>query len=131
VDTLNPGSRWQPHVLSEQERREHERRELVGSAALTFVGTALFPRLSYRLRWASRLSGRWLVMYVMLRTVEMFAFMTWGRPLMMRWIQRAVEYRKRAAVELGHEPTRDELRAYLRRRSEAEHPHRQGHDATS
>jgi hypothetical protein len=114
VCTLNPGSLWQPHVFS-----EHERRELVGSAALTFVGTALFPRLSYR-----------LVMYVMLRTVEMFAFMTWGRPLMMRWIQRAVEDKKRAAAELGHDPTRDELRAYLHRQSEAKHPHRHGHDAT-
>jgi hypothetical protein len=130
VDTLGPGSRWQPHSFSEQERREHERRELVGSAVLTFVGTAVFPRLSYRLRWASRLTGRWLVIYVLLRTVEMFAFLTWGRPLMMRWLQQALQDKESAAAELGHEPWPDEFQAYLRRQREAKYPHRRGHDAT-
>src|SRR3712207_8693656 len=45
-------------------------------SAYTFVGNALFPHLSYGLRWATRSGPRGLVLYIAVNTLLLFALRT-------------------------------------------------------
>jgi hypothetical protein len=72
-----------------------------------------------------------MLVYVLLRTAEMFAIRTCGPPLVRRWSERAAAQKDKVPGELGHQPTPEELRAYIRRRWEAKQSRRRGHDAAA
>ena len=74
-------------------------------ALVAFVGTALFPRLAHRLRWPSRLRGRWLLAYIASNTLLGFAFRQFVFPRIRSGIAAVDDLR----AELGREPTTDEI----------------------
>ena len=86
------------------------------NALLTFVGNALFPRLSHRLRWRDRLGARGTAIYVVAQVGFIAAFI-----LGVSRLARAEE-RIRAEVreQLGREPTPDEVFDYLQARDSSD-----------
>jgi hypothetical protein len=68
-----------------------------------------------------------MLVYVLLRTVEIFAVRTWGPPLTKHFYERVTEEQKRAAAELGHDPTPQEFGEHVRRRPEAKQAQRRAH----
>lgn len=49
-----------------------------------FIAAAAFPKLTYRLRWATRLGPRGLVLYIAFNTAVGFAVRTWAVPYFRR-----------------------------------------------
>jgi len=84
-------------------------------AVFAFVGGAAFPRLAHRLRWVSRLGPRGLIVYVACRTFLNFAIFTWSRPVVERLFASQTNAREALRIELGREPTRQELMDFWRR----------------
>jgi hypothetical protein len=84
---------------------------LVG-AGLTFLGNLLFPRLSHRMRWRTRLGLR--------DTLLVLAAQLALAVLVIRWAERMAEWQRRTYDEvrrhLGREPTPLEVEAYLMER---------------
>ncbi len=89
-------------------------REVLQERAIAFVGTAAFPRVSYWLRWPTRLGPRGVIAYAAFNTLVLFAMRTWG----IRYFNRIATKRERAEQELrdqlGREPTEDEVFTHLR-----------------
>lgn len=89
------------------------RRDVLQQSAISFIGTAAFPRVAYRLRWPTRLGPRGFIAYATLNTLLLFAIRTWVIP----YFKRIAEERERAEHELreqlGRDPTEDELLAHL------------------
>ena len=79
-------------------------------AALTFVGTALFPRLSYRLRWPTRLRGRRLLVYIAGNTAVLLWLGEWVAPMARGAAEKVEGVKQQLRWELGREPTEKELR---------------------
>jgi hypothetical protein len=71
------------------------------------IGTAMFPRLAYRLRWPSRLRGVKLTAYVASNVLLMLSF----RELVGRWARRRAQLVEALAGELGREPSNAEVAA--------------------
>jgi hypothetical protein len=69
------------------------------------IGTTLFPRLAYRLRWPSRLRGVKLAAYVVFNVLLILSF----REFVGRWIRRHARLVEALTAELGREPSPDEL----------------------
>jgi hypothetical protein len=74
-------------------------------AGLSFAGNLLFPRLSYRLRWHTRLGPGGTLLYVLARTG--FAV------VVIRFLSEVAERQEQMRAELrehlGREPTSQEL----------------------
>ena len=87
-----------------------DRLDRCGQASLfvvRLIGTAMFPRLAYRLRWPTRLRGRQLAGYVAFNALSLFGF----RQLvsrMLRWRAGVIDGLR---AELGRDPTPEEFRA--------------------
>jgi hypothetical protein len=71
------------------------------------IGTAMFPRLAYRLRWQTRLRGRRLAIYVVFNALLLVGFKLLVFR-MLRWRAGVIETLE---AELGREPTPEEFRA--------------------
>jgi hypothetical protein len=88
-------------------------RNVLQERAIAFLGTAAFPRVSYWLRWPTRLGPRGVIVYAAFNTLVIFAMRTWG----IRHLQRMAAKRERAEQELrdqlGRAPTEDEVCARL------------------
>jgi TRAP-type C4-dicarboxylate transport system permease small subunit len=83
---------------------------VLGNAAFTFAANALFPRLSWRVRWSARVGLPEALLYVVLRVGAVLAFFRFAA-----WMARRQEQlRAEARDALGHEPTNDELFDFLR-----------------
>lgn len=80
---------------------------------MTFVGNALLPRLSYRLRWPTRLRGRRVLLYIACNTALLFWFREWMAPRLRGAAERIEGVTRQLAWELGREPTKKELRDRL------------------
>ena len=84
-------------------------RELLQNAAVTFGANALFPRLSYRMRWPTRLGPRGLAVYIAFRASLLFAVLQ----VLMPFLRQLQANRERTQTalreELGREPTEEEL----------------------
>jgi hypothetical protein len=85
-------------------------RDFLAQAALTFVGNALFPRLSYRLRWPTRLRGRRLLLYAAGSTAVGFWLREWMVPMAREAAEKVEGVKQQLRWELGREPTGNELR---------------------
>jgi hypothetical protein len=88
-------------------------RDVLAQAALTFVGNALFPRLSYRLRWPTRLRGRRLLLYIAGNSAVGFWLRQWMVPMARGAAERIEGVKEQLRWELGREPTATELRDRL------------------
>ena len=75
-----------------------------GAVVGAFIGTALFPRLAYAARWPTRLRGGALVAYVAVTALLGFAI----RQSLVK-VRRDVATIERLRVQLGREPTDEEL----------------------
>jgi hypothetical protein len=71
------------------------------------IGTALFPRLAYKLRWPTRLRGRKLAGYIGFNALSLFVL----RVLVSKMIDWRAGVIDKLTAELGREPTPDEFRA--------------------
>jgi H+/Cl- antiporter ClcA len=80
-------------------------------AGLTFAGNFFFPRLSYRLRWRTRLGPGGTLVYVLASTGFAVGFVWFVRKVAQGQDQLRAELRE----HLGREPTSDEVFEYLRR----------------
>jgi hypothetical protein len=78
-------------------------------AGLTFAGNLLFPRLSYRLRWYSRLGPGGTFVYVLARIGFAVAVIRFATKLAQRQDQMWAEVRE----HLGREPTPQEAFEYF------------------
>jgi hypothetical protein len=82
-------------------------------ALWVFVGTALFPRLAYWVRWPTRARGRLLLAYIAWNTALLFWLRQWFLPALADAFGKAAEdleaAREQLRAELGREPTRDEV----------------------
>ena len=74
-------------------------------AVAHWLGMAAFPRLAYALRWPTRVGPRGFVAYVALRTAFGFGVFQCLLP----HLRRTMAENDRLAVELGREPTPEEL----------------------
>jgi hypothetical protein len=81
-------------------------------AGLTFAGNLFFPRLSYRLRWRTRLGVGGSLAYVLAWTAFAVFFVWFLSKVAQRRDQMWAEVRE----HLGREPTPDEVFEYF-------HPH--------
>ena len=88
-------------------------RDVLAQAALTFLGNALFPRLSYRLRWPTRLRGRRLLLYIAGNSAVGFWLRQWMVPMARGAAERIEGVKEQLRWELGREPTAKELRDRL------------------
>jgi hypothetical protein len=92
-------------------------REVLIQAGFTFAVHAAFPRVGYWLRWPTRLRGRpllaYVVAYVAWNIAVVFAFRQWVVPFLGAMFRQAADdleaARQELRVELGREPTRDEV----------------------
>jgi hypothetical protein len=88
-------------------------RWLALSALATFASNALFPRLSYRLRWVTRAGPRGLALHLAAGTLVWL-----GADAMVRWTARAIlkreEVVQRLRAELGRPPWPEEVDRALR-----------------
>jgi hypothetical protein len=73
----------------------------------TLIGTAMFPRLAYRLRWPTRLRGVKLAAYVAVNVLLMLSF----REFAGRWFRRRAQLVDALTAELGREPSPEEVGA--------------------
>ena len=78
-------------------------------AGLTFAGNLLFPRLSYRLRWRTRLGPRGTLVYILATTGFAVVFVRFLTKLAQRQAQMWAEVRE----HLGREPTSREVFEYI------------------
>jgi hypothetical protein len=78
-------------------------------AGLTFAGNLLFPRLSHRLRWRTRLGPRGTLIYVLAWT-GFAVFFVW---FLTRLAQRQDEMWRKVREHLGREPTSQEVFEYF------------------
>jgi hypothetical protein len=78
-------------------------------AGLTFAGNLLFPRLSYRLRWHTRLGPGGTLAYVIAWTAFAVCFIWLANKAAQRQQQMWAEVRE----HLGREPTSDEVFEYF------------------
>jgi hypothetical protein len=88
-------------------------REPLYHFVIAFVCLAAFPRLSYRLRWPTRLGPRGLVAYIAFNTAVGFAMRTCALPYVKRIAETQERAREELRRELGREPTDEELLAHL------------------
>jgi hypothetical protein len=88
-------------------------REVLIQAGLTFAFNAAFPRVAYWLRWPTRLRGGPLLAYVAWNSALLFSFRQWVVPFLVDIFREAAADTDVATaelrVELGREPTRDEV----------------------
>jgi hypothetical protein len=84
-------------------------RPRVLEAVLTLLGNILFPRVSYRLRWRTRLGPRGTALYTLAWTAFAVAFMWTVR----RLARIQEETRAEVRAHLGRDPTPDEVFEYL------------------
>jgi hypothetical protein len=88
-------------------------REVLIRAGFTFAVNALLPRAGYWLRWSTRLRGGPLLAYVAWNVAVLFSFRQWVVPFLGDILGQAADdleaARQELRVELGREPTRDEV----------------------
>jgi hypothetical protein len=88
-------------------------REVLIQAGFTFAVNALLPRVGYWLRWPTRLRGGPLLAYVAWNVAVLFSFRQWVVPFLSDILGQAADdleaARQELRVELGREPTRDEV----------------------
>ena len=92
-------------------------REVLIQAGSTFAVNALLPRVGYWLRWPTRLRGGPLLAYVASNVAwnvaGIFSFRQWVVPFLSDILGQAANdleaARQELRVELGREPTRDEV----------------------
>jgi hypothetical protein len=94
-------------------RHRPSARDVLAQAALSLVGNALLPRLSYRLRWPTRLRRRRLLLYIAWNTAFLFWVRQWVAPMLRRAGERIEGVKAQLRWELGREPTENELRDRL------------------
>ena len=70
-----------------------------------WLGGAAFPSLAYRLRWPTRVGPGGFAAYVALRTAFLFGVFQYVFP----HIRRTLAEKERLEVELGRQPTTEEL----------------------
>jgi hypothetical protein len=85
-------------------------REALAQAATTFVVNVLFPRLSYRLRWPTRLRGRRLLLYIAGNAALVFWFREWMVPRVRESAEKIEGVKRQLRWELGRDPTGKEVR---------------------
>ena len=88
-------------------------RDIWQQSAITFAGTAAFPRAASWLRWPTRLGPRGLVAYAAFNTLLGFAIRTWLIPFMKRMAQERERAEHELREQLGREPSEDEVLAHL------------------
>ena len=98
------------------------RRELPEEFVLRWAFAFFLPRLYYRERWVSRLGGRGLALYVLVRTAERYTTFTWVLPRLRQGLGDRIRWRQELVEQLGREPSEEELRSYKHRRWREEHP---------
>lgn len=89
--------------------RERGWRETMSQAAMAFVAMAAFPRLSYRLRWPTRLGPRGLVAYIAVNTLWQFLLRQFVLPHLKRMAEEHERDMEHLRGRLGREPTEREL----------------------
>jgi len=80
---------------------------------MTFVGTAAFPKLAYRLRWPTRLGPRGVVAYIAFNTLFLVLLRQFGLPLLKRMAEERARAEEQLRQRLGREPTERELIEHL------------------
>jgi hypothetical protein len=88
-------------------------REVLIAAGFSFAVNAVSPRIGYLLRWPTRLRGGPLLAYVAWNAAVLFSLRQWALPFLGDIFGQAAEdmeaAREQLRVELGREPTRDEV----------------------
>jgi hypothetical protein len=88
-------------------------REVLFEAGCTFAVNAVSPRLGYWLRWPTRLRGGPFLAYIAFNAAGLFAFRQWVVPFLSDIFGQAAQdmeaAKEQLRVELGREPTRDEV----------------------
>jgi hypothetical protein len=82
---------------------------ILQQAAWTFAANTLFPHLSYRMRWSTRLGLRGLTLYIAFNTLLQFHI----RQYLLPALKRLQADRERVAADLretlGREPSEEEI----------------------
>jgi hypothetical protein len=94
-----------------------EWRQVLEQRAAAFVGTVLFPRFAYWLRWPTRLGPRGLIAYIAFNTAVLFAVRVWLIPRMKRWAAERDRVVQELREKLGREPTEGDWFDYYQRRN--------------
>ena len=90
--------------------------------AFRWAFASALPRVYRRGQWVSRLGRRGLALYVVARTAERYATLTWLLPPLRGVLADKQRWRRELADQLGREPTDEEAHAYQQQRWREEHP---------
>ena len=80
---------------------------------MTFVGNLVAPKLSYRMRWATRAGPVGLTIYSVSHAALHFSILQYLVP----WLRHLDRSKKALTEALGREPTGEELAEHMRKRT--------------
>jgi hypothetical protein len=83
--------------------------DVLGRAGSTFIGHALFPRPSYRLRWPTRLRGGRLLLCIAWNTAVAVWLREWLTPMLRDAAEKHEGIKRQLRWELGREPNEREV----------------------